>query len=140
MTQSTPLTVLVACAPGISCDHLCGRIRASAHDLRIVSVTNSAAASMAVLSGHPFDLVFVDANLPRNDALNLLMYINTSRKGTRSIYLADLSAQLAKGWRLGADLGLLREFSIEELDRSIDRLLRAPVVANQSSPLLLPAS
>jgi DNA-binding NarL/FixJ family response regulator len=133
-----PINILIASAPGRTCDNLRTLITESALDLRIVGITNSAAATMAALSGHLMDIVIVDANLPRNDALNLLSYLHCSKKQMHSIFLAEYPAQLPKGWHLGADMVLIRGFTVQELDRGIERMLRAPSLVYPSPPMLFP--
>ena len=82
-------------------------------------------AEEQLLSGR-FDLLILDVSVPGLDGFELLKNLRSLQNTTPAIFITALasSADLKKGFALGADDYIRKPFDLDELDARLDRVLR----------------
>jgi two-component system, OmpR family, copper resistance phosphate regulon response regulator CusR len=93
------------------------------------SVAADGESASAVLRDHSFDLLIVDAMLPKKDGWTLVQELRTNRTQTPVIFLTarDSVGDRVKGLELGADDYMVKPFAFAELlARVRSQLRRSP--------------
>lgn len=96
-----------------------------------VTAVSDGFAALAAMRANNFDLVVSDINMPKVDGYEMLERMRTNGDSTPVILLTARGekADLARGFRTGADDYVTKPFGLEELSLRIEALLRRTIGA-----------
>jgi CheY-like chemotaxis protein len=116
-----PEPVLIIATPGRFRDSL-GALLKTIPWLRVVDQVDNTTLALKILQQCP-KLIFLDANLPDNQAWTLLRLAKMDCPHLRSLVIANTLEQKQLARRSGADAVLLKGFAASELSLTARRLL-----------------
>jgi DNA-binding NarL/FixJ family response regulator len=120
--QRTWLRMYLVSAPGPICEATCATLAHAAH-IRLVALASGALSATQLLQHVQPDLILLDANLPEEEMLALLRWLNDNYPNVHSL-VATLTTQLVnQALAHGAENAFRRDELPSKLAEATDHLL-----------------
>ncbi len=92
-------------------------------EINIVGLADDSSSALRLVSEHRLALVLLDTNLPGEEMTTVLRRIKADGSRSRCLVLSDTFEQQRRARSAGADVALVKGFSVAELFEVMEKLL-----------------